>query len=428
MNRTTTRVAATLACVAVLAGATAPVAAGARAPAAGEEGRGPIEIWYSNNQQEIDWATERIDAWNAEHPDEEVSAQEIPAGDSSEEVIAASITAGNTPCLIYNTAPAAVSSFQQQQGLVALDEFEDGRTFIEERLGDVAAQYESGDGQYYQMPWKANPVMLLYNKAAFEEAGLDPENPPMRTHEEFLETARTLVESGAAEVAIYPSPTSQFFQSWFDFYPWFAAETGGSLLVEDGAPTFNDAAGLAVAGVWRQLYEEGLAAPEPYQGDAFADGVSAINSAGPWAVAVYGDVDWGVVPPPTSAGADEVSTFSDAKSVGMYTTCENRQTAWDFVKFTMSEESDRLLLEATGQLPMRTGVTELYADWFEANPNYLPFAEQLARVIEVPNVPNSIEVWQTFRDAWVASVIFGDEEIESAFASAAEEIEGLVAE
>jgi multiple sugar transport system substrate-binding protein len=321
-----------------------------------------------------------------------------------------------------------VSGFQQQQGLVALDEFEDGRTFIEERLGDIAAQYQSSDGQYYQMPWKANPVMLLYNKAAFEEAGLDPENPPMRTHEEFLETARTLVESGAAEVAIYPSPTSQFFQSWFDFYPWFAAETGGTLLVEDGAPTFNDAAGLEVAGVWRQLYEEGLAAPEPYQGDAFADGVSAINSAGPWAVAVYGDVDWGVVPPPTSAGADEVSTFSDAKSVGMYTTCENRQTAWDFIKFTMSEESDRLLLEATGQLPMRTGVTELYADWFEANPNYLPFAEQLARVIEVPNVPNSIEVWQTFRDAWVASVIFGDEEIESAFASAAEEIEGLVAE
>jgi multiple sugar transport system substrate-binding protein len=46
-----------------------------------------------------------------------VTAQEIPAGETSEEVIGASITAGNTPCLIFNTAPAAVPQFQKQGGL-----------------------------------------------------------------------------------------------------------------------------------------------------------------------------------------------------------------------------------------------------------------------------------------------------------------------
>ncbi len=93
---------------------------------AGGEATGPITIWYSNNAAEIEWATAQIEAWNAEHPEEEVTAQEIPAGETSEAVIAASITAGNTPCLIYNTAPAAVPAFLQQQGLVALNEFEDG--------------------------------------------------------------------------------------------------------------------------------------------------------------------------------------------------------------------------------------------------------------------------------------------------------------
>ncbi len=42
---------------------------------------------------------------------------------------------------------------------------------------------------YYQMPWKTNPVMILYNTAMFEEAGLDPENPPLGTYEDFAATA-----------------------------------------------------------------------------------------------------------------------------------------------------------------------------------------------------------------------------------------------
>ncbi len=391
------------------------------------ESRGAITVWYSNNQQEIDWAVEQIAAWNAENPDEQVTGQEIPAGETSEAVISAAITAGNTACLVYNTAPAAVPSFQRQQGLVALDDFPDGREFIEARSGDAAAQYQSTDGKYYQMPWKSNPVMILYNKTLFEQAGLDPENPPLGTHEEFLATARTLVESGAATAAIYPSPESQFFQSWFDFYPWFAAETGGTQLVEDGAPQFNDAAGIAVAEVWRQIYDEGLAPRETYQGDSFADGVSAMNSAGPWAVAVYGDIDWGVAPPPTSTGTTgDVSTFSDAKSVGLYVSCENPATAWDFLKFTMSEASDAALLEATGQMPLRAGLTETFADYFAANPEYLVFAEAVETATEVPVVANSVEVWQVFRDAWSSSVIFGDDEIAAAFQAAADEIQTLV--
>lgn len=58
---------------------------------------GPIKIWYSNNQDEVKWGKAVVAAWNQAHPDQEVTAEEIPAGKSSEEVIGASITAGNTP-------------------------------------------------------------------------------------------------------------------------------------------------------------------------------------------------------------------------------------------------------------------------------------------------------------------------------------------
>ena len=48
--------------------------------------------------------------------------------------------------------------------------------------------------------------------------------------------------------------------------------------------------------------------------------------------------------------------------------------------------------------------------------------------MEVPNVPNSTEIWQTFRNAWTASVVFDDEPIEQAFADAAERANELLAE
>ncbi len=189
---------------------------------------GPIKVWLSNNPEEIAWGKQMVKAWNADHPDEEVTAQEIPAGKTSEEVIGAAITAGNAPCLVFNTSPAAVPQFQKQGGLVALDDFDGGADYIEARSGDVAEQYKSPDGQYFQIPWKSNPVMIFYNKDIMKKAGIDPENPPLATYDEFLATSRKIVDSGAADAAIWPAPTSEFFQSWFDFYPMYAAETGGT--------------------------------------------------------------------------------------------------------------------------------------------------------------------------------------------------------
>jgi multiple sugar transport system substrate-binding protein len=393
--------------------------------------RGPIKVWYSNNQEEVAWAKQMVTDWNQAHPNEKITGQEIPTGKSSEEVIGAAITAGNAPCLVLNTSPAAVPGFQKQGGLVALDELPGGREYVETRSGaESAKQYESPDGKYYQLPWKANPVMIFYNKKLFKKAGIDADKPPLATYDEFLDTARKIVKSGAAPAAIHPAPTSEFYQSWFDFYPLFIAESGKQL-VEDGKAQFNSPAGQAVAAFWKTMYSEGLTPNEKYNGDSFADGEAAMAIVGPWAVAVYGDkVDWGVAPVPTSAGkpAAEVSTFSDEKSIAMYSACKNRGTAWDVLKFATSEEQDGAFLDASGQMPMRTDLPAAYPEYFEEHPEYKTFADQASRIVEVPNVANSVTIWQTFRDAYSKSVIFGKGDAQAGFNDAATKIEGLAKE
>jgi multiple sugar transport system substrate-binding protein len=111
----------------------------------------------------------------------------------------------------------------------------------------------------------------------------------------------------------------------------------------------------------------------------------------------------------------------------MYSSCKNQGTAWDFLKFSTSQEQDGKLLEMTGQMPLRDKVDTVYADYFTKNPAYKDFAAQASRTVEVPNVTSSVEIWQTFRDAWSSSVIFGKTDVDSSLSEAAKKINDLAA-
>lgn len=392
---------------------------------------GPINIWLSNNEQEVVWGKAAVEAWNSAHPDQVVTAQEIPAGKSSEEVIGSAIAAGNAPCLVYNTAPGAVAGFQQQGGLVDLNSFSDGVSYIEARSGDNAKKFQSADGHYYQLPWKSNPVVIFYNKDIFKAAGLDPENPNLSTYSGFLDASRKIVSSGASKYAIYPSTASDFYQSWFDYYPLFAAESNGQQLLEDGKETFTSDAANKVLDFWHTLYTEKLAGQETYTGDSFADGVSAMSIAGPWAVAYFGDkINWGTVPVPTSAGtaADQTYTFDDSKNVSMFSACTNQATAWEFLKFSTSLEQDNAFIDTTGQIPLRDKPATVFADYFTSHPQYAVWADQAAHTVPVPTTVNSTEIWQTFRDGYLKSVVLSNAEIEPTMADAATKVNKLASE
>lgn len=396
---------------------------------AAQASRGPITVWFSYDQFELQWGADLVEQWNAEHPDEPVRMQEIPAGRSSEEVITAAITAGTTPDLLFNVALAPLPMWARSGGLVDLTTFDDAERYAVERTGAERVEQFRIDGGLYVLPWKTGPVMIMYNKELFAAAGLDPENPGMDTYDSFLDGARTLVSSGAAPSAIWPNPGSEFYNPWYDFYPLFLAETGGTQLVEDGAAMFDGEVGLGVARFWERLYREGLAPHERSVDDAMGTSSTAMQITGPWAVAAYRDlIDVGFMPVPTAQGvpADEVVTFADSKNIAMFTTSRNRATAWDFIQFATSLEQDGTFLEVTGQMPLRTDLPGTFSDYFAQNPLYAGYGASAARAVDVPLIPNSIEVWQRFRGAFSASVIFGEVPIDEAFGGLGSAVEQLV--
>ncbi|MEV5778931.1 sugar ABC transporter substrate-binding protein [Streptomyces antimycoticus] len=401
----------------------------------GKPTSGPIDIWYSTNEQEQVWAKATVDAWNAEHTKEKVTAKAVPSGKSTEDVIGAAITAGNTPCLVYNTAPAAVAAFQKQGGLVNLsDTFGDAESFIKKRSGGAADGFRSPDGKLYQVPWKTNPFMLYYNKDVFKKAGLDAENPKLSTYDDVLAAAKKIKSSKAAKFTLYPPATSDYTNALFDFYPLYLANSGGTQLVKDKKATFTSDAGRQTLGFWQQMYAGGYSSPEAYSGDMwagpFADGVAAMGIAGPWGKGQFdGKVKYGVVPLPTAEGipADKTSTFADSKNVGLFTSCKHKRTAWEFAKFSMSAKNDAALLEETGQFPTRSDVAAVAGGYLKDNPFYRPFADAVPRAVDVPNIAGSTEVWKTFRTAWEDAVLPGKGDVKSTFDKAVQQIDDQIA-
>jgi multiple sugar transport system substrate-binding protein len=273
--------------------------------------------------------------------------------------------------------------------------------------------------------------MIFYNKDLFKKAGINADKPPLKTYDQFLATSKKIVDSKVAQAAIWPAPSSEFFQSWFDFYPLYAAESDGKQTIENGKATFDDPAGTDVWNFWAQMYKNGYAPKEKYNGDSFGDQKAAMAVVGPWAIAVYGDkVNWGVLPVPTKDGMDasQVHTFTDAKNIGLYSACKNQQTAWNVLKFATSKDQDGKLLEKTGQMPIRTDLPTTYASYFSSHPEYKLFADQASRTVEVPNVPNSVEIWQQIRDNYSSSVIFGKTSVDAGLSQAATKANDLASQ
>jgi len=75
-------------------------------------------------------------------------------------------------------------------------------------LPTVVGYYADPEGNMLSMPFNSSTPVLYYNKDAFAEAGLDPEQPP-RTWDELAEFSRAIIDAGAAECGFTTG-----WQSW----------------------------------------------------------------------------------------------------------------------------------------------------------------------------------------------------------------------
>lgn len=387
---------------------------------------GPIKLWYSTIPEEKTWATQLMNSWNASHPKEQVTGETYPQGKDADATVIAAITAGTSPCLYYNGDPAGTTLFTRAGGLVDLSHIPDANQYIEQRSGAKIAKTYQYQGDYYGMPWKSGPRMIYYNKDVFRKAGLDTDHPKLSTYDDVLAAARAIVKSGAAKYAFVPYNGTEYFASWWDWYPLYIAQTGGKqVLSADGKPAFGSPESIAIGNFYRTLFAEKLIPTDIPKTFLFGDGQAAMQDAGPFLIpsldTAKNKFDYGVVPEPTQNGKapGDTWTFADSKTIMMFSNCPNKGTAWDFMKYSTSAAADKSLLELTkGQPPIRADLETVASDYLAKNPIVKLYADQGTRIVDSSIAPNMVQVWQDFRDRWRDSVIYGKGSVDSAFADA----------
>jgi multiple sugar transport system substrate-binding protein len=407
----------------------------------GDQGN-ELLLWSASNPPEIEFARYIVTQWNEANPEiTPIKFQPVPEGQSSEEVILAAVVGETTPDIYSSMWQGDVEVYAQAGVLIPFDTLDGFNEFIYSRCdSNVIEEIRSLDGHIYQIPWKTNPIMMIYNQNILRELGLN--NPP-HSYSDFLAASELFKKDADGDGYIdrwfgYSEVKVTWWQRFFDFYPFYLASSGGAPLVENNKAVFNNEHAIGVFSFLKKLYDNEYFARERLSAkqDVFLSSNIVIRFVGPWEI-VHAEkfkpegfeYDFSTIPVPDGFEGP-IYTYGDPKNIVIFNTCSNPQYAWEFIKFMISKENDLKLLEITTQLPRRKNLDtdSLYMNYFSANPKMKTFAKQTKYVKGTDSSPVLKEVFDIISQEYEACVIYGVKSPEQAINDAADAVNLLFIE
>jgi multiple sugar transport system substrate-binding protein len=377
---------------------------------------GPMEMWErtGGNAAMVDAL---VAAWNQVYPDCEITLTYIEHSEMVPQ-LARGIAAGDVPDLmgldlIYGPQFEAAGQLEDITDLIGDDPLVEN--IVEGHRAN--ATYED---HLYGVPLYADASMVLWNKALFEEAGLDPEVPPTNLQE--IHDMAAEINDPDNGVYGYYLPGNCAGCNIFTFGPliWASGGTiepaacGEEALVGDSIPEVLEWA--------RMMHQEGLIDPAAQAetgatfAEVFGSGNVGIMGTGNFNVALAKsqnpDIDLGVALLP-GLESGQTASFAGGDIVTVPKGSERLEDSVEFMKFILSDQVQTNVYQAIGNLPTRTDIQPAYddqdvADTLEALP-----------VAQTPVTPVFFEMINSPQGPWLQMlqrVYYSDEAIEDIIA------------
>jgi multiple sugar transport system substrate-binding protein len=379
-----------------------------------------------------------IAEFNKEYPDITVNLISTTGTNWGEYLdgVATLIAGGEKPDVMWVATEGVQLLVNQLKIAVPLDDYiARDMDELQEYFDDVNPQLLDAfkvDGKQYELPYSWNPMVIYYNTARLEEAGLEP--PPADwSRDQFLEYAQALTVDadgdGTPEKYGYAFDNGGLFVSAI---PWIYAN-GGNIVTDDFcAPTVTDPkVEDALQFMYDLIYTYKVApAPTPLNTlfQSIQTGDVAMIGVGRWALPALFDAgfeDFNIVNWP--GNPDQLTEFG-IDGFPILTTSENPDAAWAFVKFmTNSSVEERLVGTVDsplGNVPARRSVAEQMTQFPPENAMlYYDVLESPAKLVPAPprfNEMESIFIRYT-------GTIFADEmSVSDAMSAAQTELESVV--
>lgn len=199
---------------------------------------------WSLKPKYTDYVNGVVDAFQKQHQGTTVKWVDQPADGYLAKVMA-DASAGSLPDVI-NVPPDLSFPLAKAGQLVDLDqELKDAKP---EYLENAWQAFEiPGKGGCYGFPWYLNTGPVFYNKALFQQAGLDPNKPPTN----FKELEQQALQLAQKKVAMLgQTPTIADFGLY------------GVKLFDNDKFTFNEAKGVEFVESYKRMYDAGALIPE----------------------------------------------------------------------------------------------------------------------------------------------------------------------
>lgn len=332
-----------------------------------------------------DTMTKLVKSYQDANPGVTVSLELEPEGGAFQALIAA----GNQPDLIITSFGPMLGTLAAQDAAANMDDMPDSAALFE-RLNPAAVQKLSG--HHFYVPIGADVTLMIYNKALFTEAGLDPEKPPA-TWDEFLAAAKAInaLPVRANGDKVYGTLFWNEALQWGGWYwntlqPIYLNANGGNcqLLNALGTDVVFDREECKMKDFFGFVKDAQQYAPPTMEKNFFGRNVGMWMQYGySWEPnlksalekpMVIGD-DVGIAPVPVPAAGDPSFTTLGGRALMILKTAPDREArAWDFIKFLMQDENNLQFIQELGYLPF---VTALASDPYFQEPARQPFVESM---------------------------------------------------
>jgi len=225
---------------------------------------------------------------------------------------------------------------------------------ITDKAKNVSDQFFEGPmetvtykNEIYGLPWEASPMAIYYNKKAYKDAGLDPENPP-KTWDELRDAAKKLTGGGKYGFA--------YMGGWGGSFDWlpFLWQSGAELFDKDNKQAlFNSPEAIESVNFLFGMVKDKLIPPAALTwktwdelNAAFGAGLINMYQSGPWSMANLKNAnlsfEWGVFPSP--AGKQQASVLGGMDWVIGKNT-KSADAAYKWIEFITNKENMSVLSE-----------------------------------------------------------------------------------
>jgi multiple sugar transport system substrate-binding protein len=340
------------------------VAASAPAPAGSPAGSGstgysgpPADIEYSiwgdpaeiTNQQAI------VDAFTAANPTIKVNVT-VSDWDPYWDKLQTSLAGGDAPDVFAMDGPLG-PDYQTRDVLLDLTPYIQGEGYDLTQLDDNAVKdFTTADGAQFGLPRDLNVIALFYNKKMFDDAGIAYPDDTWEW-DKLVDVGKQLTKDtngdGTPDQWGVYTETTDMENAWSSFV-W---QAGGDILSEDGTKSAldSDQSAQGIQFLQDLIWKEKVS-PDPAifaeTGDAFEQGVAAMEINGSWLVPTHeaAGLDFGIAPLPK--GPAGPATSVNPTGAVVYKSTPSPEAAWALVKYLASPEAQEKIMALKASVPV----------------------------------------------------------------------------